>query len=102
VQFNAAMNAFYAEDDAACIAYFTRALAIGLNRDDTEQAYLKRGECNARSGQKKDAEADFAKLQGNGGAYSVRMFREGVFDGCGWAWGSLEDRVRNAAAEADD
>jgi len=102
VQYSAATNAFYAEDNAACIAYFTRALAIGLSSGDTQQAYLKRGECNARAGKKKDAQADFAKLQGNDGAYSVRMFREGVFDGCGWAWGSLDDRVRNAAAVADD
>jgi tetratricopeptide (TPR) repeat protein len=102
VQYNAGLNAFYAEDNAACIAYLTRALAIGSAGADTEQAYLKRGECHARAGMKKQAEADFSRLEGNGGAYSVRMFREGVFNGCGWAWGSLDDRVRNAAAVADD
>jgi tetratricopeptide (TPR) repeat protein len=98
VQYNAGMNAFYAEDDAACIAYLSRALEIG---GASQQAWLKRGECHARAGKKNEARADFAKAD-LGGAYSVRMFNEGVFDGCGWAWGSLEDRVNNAAATADD
>ena len=98
VQYNAGMNAFYAEDDAACIAYLTRALEIG---GASQQAWLKRGECYARAGKKKEARADFDKAD-LGGAYSVRMFNEGVFDGCGWAWGSLDDRVRSAAATADD
>lgn len=99
VQDNAGMNAFYAEDDAACIAYFSRSLEIG---GPSQPTWLKRGECYARAGKKKEAEADFAKVEGNDGAYSVRMFREGVFNGCGWGWGSLDDRVRSAAATADD
>lgn len=99
VQEKAGMNAFYAEDDAACIAYLTRSLEIG---GPSQPTWLKRGECYARAGKKKEAEADFAKVEGNDGAYSVRMFREGVFNGCGWAWGSLDDRVRNAATVADD
>lgn len=102
IQFHAGMNAFYAEDNAACIAYLTRAQAIGVSASDEEQIYLKRGECHARAGMKKQAEADFSNQESNDGAYSVRMFREGVYNGCGWAWGSLEDRVRNAAAVADD
>ncbi|RYG38622.1 MAG: hypothetical protein EON93_01700 [Burkholderiales bacterium] len=99
VQYHAGMNAFFAEDDTACIAYFTRSLAIG---GDSKPVWLKRGECYARAGKKKEAEADFSRAEGNGGAYSVRMFREGVFNGCGWGWGSLDSRVRDAAATADD
>ncbi len=98
VQYNAGMNAFYAEDDAACIAYLTRALEIS---GASQQAWLKRGECYARAGKKTEARADFLKAD-LGGAYSVRMFNERVFDGCSWAWGSLDDRVRSAAATADD
>jgi predicted Zn-dependent protease len=100
VQYNAAINAFYAEDDAACISYFTQALTLNLGGNDEQQAYLKRGECYARSGKKKEAQADFARLQGNDGAYSVRMFRDGVFNGC--KGGGLDAKVRKAAAVADD
>ena len=99
VQYQAGMNAFFAEDDAACIAYFTRSLAIS---GDSIPVWLKRGECYARSGKKKEAEADFSRAEGYSGAYSVRMFREGVFNGCGWGWGSLDDRTRDAAATADN
>lgn len=99
VQDNAGINAFYAEDDAACIAYFTRSLAIG---GPSQPSWLKRGECYARAGKKKDAAADFAKIPDYSGAYSVRMLREGVFDGCGWGWGSLDDRTREAAKVADN
>lgn len=98
VQDNAGLNAFYAEDDAACVAYFTRALEIG---GPSQPSWLKRGECYARMGKKKEAEADFARVQGMDGAYSVRMLKDGVYD-CGWTWGSVDDRVRNAAAVADD
>lgn len=99
VQYQAGMNAFFAEDDAACIAYFTRSLAIS---GDSIPVWLKRGECYARSGKKEEAEADFSRAEGYSGAYSVRMFREGVFNGCGWGWGSLDDRTRDAAATADN
>jgi tetratricopeptide (TPR) repeat protein len=100
VQYNAAMNAFYAEDNAACVAYFTRAFAIGLSGDDAEQAHLKRGECHARAGNKKEAKADFDAAPGNTGAYSSRMFRDGVYDGC--RGGSLDGKVKEAAKIADN
>lgn len=98
VQDNAGLNAFYAEDDAACIAYFTRSLAIS---GPSQPSWLKRGECYARMGKKKEAEADFARVEGMDGAYSIRMLKDGVYD-CGWTWGSVDDRVRNAAEIADD
>jgi len=96
VQYNAGMNAFYAGDDAACIAYLTRSLEIG---GDSRPVWLKRGECYARAGKKNEARADFGKAD-TGGAYSVRMFSEGVFDGC--RGGSLDNRVRDAAKIADN
>jgi tetratricopeptide (TPR) repeat protein len=97
VQDNAGINAFFAEDDAACIAYFTRSLAIG---GPSQPSWLKRGECYARAGKKKEAEADFAKVPDQSGAYSVRMLRDGVYDGC--RGGSLDNRVKDAAKTADN
>lgn len=99
VQYDAGMNAFYAEDDAACVANLTRALAIGLTEEERRQAYLKRGECHARAGQRKEAKADFGRASVQG-AYSVRMLDDGAFGPC--RGGSLDKRVRDAAAIADN
>lgn len=101
LQYDAGMNAFFAEDDAACITYLGRAISAGLAGDRTlTQAYLKRGECYARAGKTKEAKADFSKIEGYGGAYSVRMLSDGAYGKC--QGGSLDARTKKAAAIADD
>ncbi|ESQ80059.1 hypothetical protein [Asticcacaulis sp. YBE204] len=78
-----ALMAYFAEDYATCVAYYDLAFAGGA-------AYwgdrIKRGECHAFLGHKAEAKADFDKVvadsEGQKTAYSVRMFRDGVFNSC--------------------
>lgn len=94
ILFYAGMNAFFAEDNAACIDYLTRALAPGsLPSDSAQQSRLKRGECYARTGDFDAAKKDFADSGASGAHYSIRLLADGAYRCRG---GDADGRVRES------
>lgn len=81
---SAARNSYFAEDYANCVRLYDRTLELGAK--NATEAYLKRAECHALLGHKAEARADFGQAQalqpGTEWAYSARMFKDGVYDGC--------------------
>ncbi|MDC7683949.1 tetratricopeptide repeat protein [Asticcacaulis sp. BYS171W] len=92
-----ALTAYFAEDYATCVAYYDRAF-VGNQAHWSDR--IKRGECHAFLGHKAEAKADFDQVvsenEGQKWAYSVRMFKDGVFNGCkGNPDGKVESGWRN-------
>ncbi|MDF7776964.1 tetratricopeptide repeat protein [Sphingomonas sp. AOB5] len=95
------LNAYFAGEYATCVKFLDLAIAGPVVLESGDM-YIKRAECHAMLGHKAEAKADFEKAveitPGNAYAYSTRMFRDGVYNGCR---GTAASRAQSGYREWD-